>query len=128
MMDATTALSRLTHRAETAFANDDKARATLADSLGKASALQLTWQMEEALTASAIAKPWRDLAKRIERHGVREGLAKQKAEALEVLLQYGMTASTSQIRNVAQLAEQEGLRRFLNTVDTIEIDEDAAAG
>lgn len=125
-MDAATALKRLTNRAETYIEADKQARTALADALAKAPATDLTTQIDGAFAASAKAKPWRQLMKRIERHGVREGLAKQKAEALEVLLSYGMGMSTSLVTNAARLTEEDGLRRFLNAVDTIDIDEDDA--
>ncbi|NGO66769.1 hypothetical protein [Streptomyces boncukensis] len=124
-MDAATALKRLTNRAEAHIEADEKARTALADALAKAPATDLTTQIDGAFRESANAKPWRQLMKRVERHGVREGLAKQKAEALEVLLSYGMSMSTSMVANGARFAEQDGLRRFLDVVDTFEIDEDS---
>ncbi|QKW06963.1 hypothetical protein HUT18_11705 [Streptomyces sp. NA04227] len=123
-MDATTALRCLTHRAERAFKADEEARTRLADELGRGAVIDLSMAIDAALVSSANAKPWRQLMQRIERHGVREGLAKQKAEALESLLSYGMSMSTSLVANAARLAEQEGLRRFLNAVDTLDVDED----
>ncbi|MFD8774508.1 hypothetical protein [Streptomyces sp. NPDC059916] len=122
-MDASTALRRLAMRAESEFRADEAARARLAEDLGKGAATDLVSLIDAALVASANAKPWRQLMQRIERHGVREGLAKQQAEVLEALLSYGLCMSTSQVANAARLAEQDGMRRFLNRVDTIEIDE-----
>ncbi|MFI9026337.1 hypothetical protein [Streptomyces sp. NPDC053560] len=122
-MDASTALRTLTHRAEMAYTDDEKARTLLAERLGQGAATDLSQTIDAALVASANAKPWRQLMKRVEAHGVREGLAKQKAEVMEVLLSYGMGMSTSLVANAARLAEQDGQRRFLNAVDTIEVDE-----
>ncbi|MBA0053464.1 hypothetical protein E0L36_22070 [Streptomyces sp. AJS327] len=124
-MDAATALKRLTDRAEVHIEADEKARTALAEALANAPATDLTMQIDGTFRESANATPWRQLMKRVERHGVREGLAKQKAEVLEVLLSYGMGMSTSMVANSARLAEQDGLRRFLDVVDTIEIDEDS---
>ncbi|MFJ7592514.1 hypothetical protein ACIQZO_35115 [Streptomyces sp. NPDC097617] len=122
-MDAKIALSRLTRRANSTFEEAGAARQRLADALTFQGA-QLDGLMDAVLVAEGKAKPWMQLLNRIDRLGVREGLAKQREECLEVLLHYGLSMSTSMIRNASQLAEQDGLRRFLDATDTIEIDED----
>ncbi|MFF4292127.1 hypothetical protein ACFY0N_00555 [Streptomyces vinaceus] len=124
-MDATTALKRLTNRANNAFDEDQETRARLRSALTVDGA-QLDSLMDAALRTAGKAKPWSDLMKRIERHGVREGLAKQRQEATEALLMYGFSMSTSLVANAARLAEQEGLRRFLGSTDGFEVDEDEA--
>lgn len=124
-MDARTALKRLTSRATYAFDEAATARKRLTDALAFQGA-QLDLPMDAVLVAEGNAKPWADLMKRIERHGVREGLAKQRAEALEALLQYGHSMSTSLVTNASRLADQDGLRRFLDGTDRFDIDEDPA--
>ncbi|MFZ3595077.1 hypothetical protein [Streptomyces sp. BH104] len=126
-MDAVTALNLLTMSAESHFEADEQARARLAEALGKAGATDLVSEIDASLVTSAHAKPWRQLMRRIESRGVREALAGQKAEALDSLLSYGMSQSTSQVANAARLAEQDGLRRFLNRLNAIEVDEEATA-
>ncbi|KPI33306.1 hypothetical protein OV450_1394 [Actinobacteria bacterium OV450] len=121
-MDTTTALHRLTNRANKAFDEDRTARARLADALTVDGA-QLDGLMDAVLVTAGKAKPWHDLMKRIERHGVREGLAKQRQEATEALLTYGFSMSTSLISNAERLAGQEGLRRFLGATDSFEIED-----
>ncbi|MFD6941075.1 hypothetical protein ACFWAP_33615 [Streptomyces goshikiensis] len=124
-MDTTTALKRLTNRANNAFDEDKETRARLRSALTIDGA-QLDGLMDAVLVTAGKAKPWSDLMKRIERHGVRAGLAKQRQEATEALLMYGFSMSTSLVANAARLAEQEGLRRFLGSTDGFEIDEDEA--
>ncbi|THA54263.1 hypothetical protein [Streptomyces sp. A1136] len=124
-MDAKIALKRLTNRATSTFEEAGAARKRLTDALAFQGA-QLDGLMDAVLVAEGKAKPWMQLLNRIDRHGVREGLAKQREECLELLLHYGLSMSTSMVRNASQLAEQDGLRRFLDATDTIEIDEDAA--
>lgn len=120
-MDIITATKRLARLTECAVREDRDARKRLADALAIDGA-QLAGLMDAALVTAANAKPWADLAKRIERHGVRDGLAKMREEAMEALLQYGFSMSTSLVTNAARMAEQDGLRRFLNRTETIEID------
>jgi len=126
-MDAATALKRLTYYAEIRIEDDEKARRELAAALANEPATELSAQIESALTASAIAKPWRQLMKRMERYGVRDGLILEQGNAVDSLLSHGMTMSTSPVRTAAWFAEQEGLRRFLSDIDGIEVDEDEPA-
>lgn len=125
-MDAATALKHLTYYAEIRIEADEKARTALAAALANTPATELTTQIERALRSSAIAKPWRQLMQAVERYGVREGLLRQQGEALNALLSYGMGMSTCMVANAARLAEEDGLRRFLGQIDTIEIAEDDA--
>ncbi|MFC7791367.1 VIT1/CCC1 transporter family protein [Streptomyces cinereoruber] len=100
------------------------ARQRLTEGLANRS-VHLTTLMEAVLTAEAEAAPWERLAKRIERHGVREGLARQREEALEVLLQYGGPGvSTSLVVNAARNAEYDGLRRFLTHTEGLEVQDE----
>ena len=123
-MDAKTALKRLASRATTAFEEAGAARKRLSHALTFQGA-NFNDLMDAVLVAEGKAKPWMDLMKRVDRHGVREGLAKQRSESLEALLHYGFSMSTSMITNTARLADQDGLRRFLDATDTIEIEEGA---
>ncbi|WP_030895952.1 hypothetical protein [Streptomyces sp. NRRL F-5053] len=127
-MDTMTALKRLTDCAEAHIEADKRARTALAEALATAPATDLTNQIDAAFRESASAKPWEQLMKRVERDGVREGLAAQKTEVLDILLSDGMSMSTNMVANSARLAEQDGLRRFLDVVGTIDIDDDAPAG
>ncbi|WP_434593324.1 hypothetical protein [Streptomyces sp. A5-4] len=122
-MDAKIALKRLTTRATSAFEEASSARKSLTEAL-TAQGAYLDGRIDAVLVAEGKAKPWVELLKRIDRHGVREGLAKQRAESTEVLLQCGFSMSTSPVSNAARMADQDGLRRFLNATDTIEIDAD----
>ncbi|MBT2453282.1 hypothetical protein [Streptomyces sp. ISL-86] len=124
-MDAKLALKRLTNRANSTFEEAGGARQRLSNALTFQGA-QLEGLIDSVLVAEGKAKPWVQLLKRIDRLGVREGLVKQRQECLELLLQYGLSMSTSMVTNAARLAEQDGLRRFLDATDTIEIDEDEA--
>jgi hypothetical protein len=125
-MDAKTALQCLASRATAAFDQAATARKSLDDALAFQGA-QFDHLVDAVLVAEGKAKPWADLMKRIERHGVREGLAKQRAAALETVLHYGFSMSTSLVTNAARMADQDGLRRFLDDTDTIDIDEEPEA-
>ncbi|MEC3995189.1 hypothetical protein VSR01_17270 [Actinacidiphila sp. DG2A-62] len=122
-MNVTTAYRVLTSRAEDVFDQDAKARTRLTNALTVDGA-SLDGLMDAALVSAGIAKPWRQLMKRIEVHGPIEGLAKQREEAIETLLQWGFGMSTSLVSNAQRLAEQDGLRRFLSATDGMEITED----
>lgn len=124
-MDASTALKHLVTRADRIFEEAGATRANLADALAIQGA-QFDHLMDAVLVAEGKAKPWMHLMKRVDRHGVREGLAKQREECMEALLTYGFSMSTSLITNAARFAEQDGLRRFLDATDTIEIEEGPA--
>ncbi|RPK58091.1 hypothetical protein EES44_24475 [Streptomyces sp. ADI96-15] len=124
-MDASTILNRLTSRANHAIEEDEAARTRLTKALAVDGA-PLDGLMDAVLDSAGRAKPWRQLMKRIEKHGVREGLAKQREEATERLLQWGFSLSTSMVSNAQRIAEQDGLRRFLSTTDGMEISADEA--
>ncbi|MER6979641.1 hypothetical protein [Streptomyces carpinensis] len=124
-MDAKTALRFLEVRATSEAQAAEKARKNLAD----ACAVQrsdLTNLMETAMLADAMAKPWADLMVRIERHGVREGLARMRQKAMTDLVEYGLALSTSLVTNAQRIHEQDGLRRFLSSSD-LDVDEEAPA-
>ncbi|MGO4423015.1 hypothetical protein AB4Z54_31015, partial [Streptomyces sp. MCAF7] len=59
--------------------------------------------IDAVLVADANAKPWAELIVRIERHGVREGLAKQRQKVTEALVNYGIALSTSMVTNAGRL-------------------------
>ncbi|MFJ6014496.1 hypothetical protein [Streptomyces sp. NPDC092952] len=122
-MEASIALNVLTVRAAHVFEEDEAARTRLAKAL-EVDGAQVDGFMDTVLATAGRAKPWRELLKRIERHGVREGLAKQREEVTERLLQWGFSMSTSMVSNAQRIAEQDGLRRFLSTTDGMEIDAD----
>ncbi|GAA2948489.1 hypothetical protein ACFPN0_15085 [Kitasatospora cinereorecta] len=122
-MDASTALSLLTSRANHVFEEDEAARTRLTKALAIDGA-QLDGLMDAALASAGRAKPCHQLMKRVEKHGVREGLAKQREEAMEYLLQWGFSMSTSMVSNAQRIAEQDGLRRFLSTTEGWGIDAD----
>jgi hypothetical protein len=122
-MDATTAHRILTTRAEDVFDQDVKARTRLTDALTIDGAT-LDGLMDAALVSAGTAKPWHQLMKRMEVHGPAEGLAKQREEAIESLLQWGFGMSTSLVSNAQRLAEQDGLRRFLSATDGMVINEE----
>ncbi|WP_326814025.1 hypothetical protein [Streptomyces sp. NBC_01763] len=120
-MDASTAHKHLITRADRVFEEAAATRANLTDALAIQGA-QFDHLMDAVLVAEGKAKPWMHLMKRIDRHGVREGLAKQREECMEALLMYGFSMSTSLVTNAARFAEQDGLRRFLDATDTMEIE------
>ncbi|WP_327421775.1 hypothetical protein OG763_14645 [Streptomyces sp. NBC_01230] len=124
-MDASTALKHLTTRANHVFEEAAATRKRLTDALMVQGA-PLDHLMDAVLVAEGKAKPWMHLMKRIDRHGVRDGLAKQLEECAEALLIYGFSMSTSLVTNAARFAEQEGLRRFLDAAGTLEIEEEPA--
>ncbi|MEU0181451.1 hypothetical protein ABZ312_09705 [Streptomyces sp. NPDC006207] len=125
-MDATTALTKLTARANGAFAKAESARKALTDALTIPGS-PVDGLMDAVLAADGQAKPWRELMVRIERHGVRDGLDRQRAEALEALLHYGFSMSTGQVTNAARHHEDMGLRRFINVTDGMDIEAGAPA-
>ncbi|MFF2612336.1 hypothetical protein [Kitasatospora sp. NPDC058046] len=122
-MNATTAADGLAILGARAFTTAADARARLNGALG-AHGAYLPGLMDEVLTAEAKAKPWVAMSKRAERLGIREALAKTRQEALESLLGCGFSTSTSLVVNAANLAELEGLRRFLAATESFEIDAD----
>ncbi|MFF0395169.1 hypothetical protein ACFYSJ_05185 [Streptomyces sp. NPDC005248] len=124
-MDASTALKHLTTRASHVFEEAAATRKRLTDALMVQGA-PLDHLMDAVLVAEGKVKPWMHLMKRIDRHGVREGLAKQLEECTEALLIHGFSMSTSLVTNAARFAEQEGLRRFLDAAGTLEIEEEPA--
>lgn len=126
-MDATLALKFLTVRANSTAEAAVTARQALSDACAVPGS-DLTHLMEAAMAADSEAKPWAELFRRIERHGVREGLAKQREKATEALVSYGIALSTSLVTNAARLHEQEGLRRFLSATNGMEVDEETPAG
>ncbi|MFF0092727.1 hypothetical protein ACFYSF_22580 [Streptomyces canus] len=125
-MDATTALRLLTVRATSEFEAAETARQKLAEACA-VPGTHLGHLMEAVMVADSLAKPWTDLFVRIERHGVREGLAKMRQKATEALLDYGIALSTSMVTNAERLHEQDGLRRFLSSTNGMDIDGDAPA-
>ncbi|MFJ1607003.1 hypothetical protein ACIOHS_27070 [Streptomyces sp. NPDC088253] len=125
-MDATTALRFLTNRATSETEAAETARQNLkaaCDIKGS----RLSSLMEAAMVADAMARPWADLLVRIEKHGVREGLAKMRTKATEDLVVYGVSLSTSLVTNAERLHEQDGLRRFLSGIAGMDIEDDAPA-
>ncbi|MEU6628416.1 hypothetical protein ABZ905_08990 [Streptomyces parvus] len=124
-MDATTALDLLTRQAERAFEHAEIRRERLTRLL-TCQGSDLTMTVDSVLTAEAEAAPWARLLKRIDRHGVREGLAAEREKATNDLLGFGISLSTSMVTNAARLAEQDGLRRFLNATNGMDIDETPA--
>ncbi|MFJ5890325.1 hypothetical protein [Streptomyces californicus] len=121
-MDATTALNLLTRQAERAFEHAEIRRERLTRLLTRQGS-DLTMTVDSVLAAEAEAAPWARLMQRIERHGVREGLAAEREKATNDLLGFGISLSTSMVTNAARLAEQDGLRRFLNATNGVDIDE-----
>ncbi|MGC4947742.1 hypothetical protein ACLQ2N_16295 [Streptomyces sp. DT224] len=126
-MDATAATQYLTHLAQNAFERDAQARESLAAALAIPGA-SIDHLVDAALTAAAIAKPWTHLMKAIERHGVRDGLARARTEATDLLVTVGVSVSTNLVTTAQRLAEQEGARRFLSTTGGLEVEGEAAAG
>ncbi|MFF4388573.1 hypothetical protein ACFY0G_17600 [Streptomyces sp. NPDC001552] len=124
-MNATAALTFITARANMIFAEDKEARTRLSDALA-VDAAHIDSLVDAVLVTAGKAKPWRQLLKRIERLGVRKGLAAERQLATDNLLNCGVTMSTSLVTNAACIADQEGLRRFLRATEGFEIDADAA--
>ncbi|MEU7092988.1 hypothetical protein [Kitasatospora aureofaciens] len=122
-MDATTATDRLATLGARAFTAAADARARLTAALAAHGAF-LSGLMDEVLVSEAKAKPWVAMSRRTERLGIREALAKTRQDALDALLGCGFSTSTSLVVNAANLAEQEGLRRFLAATESFEIDAD----
>ncbi|MEV6738668.1 hypothetical protein AB0N14_17735 [Streptomyces sp. NPDC051104] len=125
-MDATTALHFLTIRATSETEAAETARQKLAEACAKPGS-RLDYLMEAVMVADAQARPWKDLFVRIEKHGVREGLARMRQKVMEALVEYGVSLSTSLVTNAERLHEQEGLRRFLSNTGGIDIEDDAPA-
>ncbi|MFF5968221.1 hypothetical protein ACFY64_31760 [Streptomyces collinus] len=125
-MDAKAALRILTNRATAEARNAASERERLAKALAVGGS-QVDHLMEAVLVADAVAKPWNQLMVRIERHGVRDGLARAREAATDSLLGYGIALSTSLIVNSSRLAEQEGLRRFLGATNGMNIEDEAPA-
>ncbi|WP_086859774.1 hypothetical protein [Streptomyces milbemycinicus] len=125
-MDATKAIVFLTARANSEAAAAEKARERLIKGCEVVGS-SLDHLMDAVLVADAMAKPWAELMVRIERHGVREGLAKQIQKVTEALVNYGIALSTSMVTNAARLHEQDGLRRFLSLAQSMDIEDDAPA-
>ncbi|MEU2264981.1 hypothetical protein ABZ568_00705 [Streptomyces olindensis] len=125
-MDAKHAISILTDRAESEIDAAKKTRQRLIKGC-ELDGSQLDHLMEAVLLADATAKPWVELMQRIDRHGVREGLAKQIQKATENLVVYGIALSTSMVTNAARLHEVEGLRRFLSFTQGMDIDDETPA-
>lgn len=123
-MDAKKALVLLTARANSEADAAEKARGQLIRGC-EVEGSSLDHLMEAVLVADAKAKPWAELMVRVERHGVREGLAKQVQKATEALVSYGIALSTSMVTNAARLHEQEGLRRFLSFTQGMDIEDEA---
>ncbi|MGW1989609.1 hypothetical protein [Embleya sp. NPDC001921] len=123
-MDTTTAVKRLTTRANLVFAENATARERLTEALAHAQGVHLDSLMDRVLVTAADAQPWHNLLLRIERLGVREALAVERRKATEALIEYGFGMSTSLITNAARFHEQNGLRRFLTGTDHVDIDEE----
>ncbi|MGO4752583.1 hypothetical protein AB4212_28910 [Streptomyces sp. 2MCAF27] len=123
-MDAKKALNLLTAHANSAAGVAKKAREQLIKGCEVEGSL-LDHLIDAVLVADANAKPWAELIVRIERHGVREGLAKQRQKVTEALVNYGIALSTSMVTNAGRLHEQEGMRRFLSFTQGMDIDEEA---
>ncbi|MFD3978292.1 hypothetical protein ACFWR6_06865 [Streptomyces griseus] len=121
-MDATTALNLLTRQAERSFEHAEITRDRLARLLASRGS-DLAMAIDSVLTAEAEAAPWVRLLRRVERHGVREGLAAEREKATNDLLGFGISLSTSMVTNAARLAEHNGLRRFLSVTNGMDIDE-----
>ncbi|MFI0827248.1 hypothetical protein ACH4Q7_22645 [Streptomyces roseolus] len=121
-MDTTTALKLITTRTDHALEAAASARARLTAALADHGA-HLDSAMSAVLTAEAMAAPWSKLTRRIDRLGVREGLATLRKEATETLLGGGISLSTDLVTNAARHAEHEGLRRFLSATEHFEIEE-----
>jgi hypothetical protein len=125
-MDAKKALVILTARANSEADAAEKAREQLIKGC-EIEGSSLDHLMDAVLVADAMAKPWAELMVRIERHGVREGLAKQIQKATEALVSYGISLSTSMVTNAARLHDQDGLRRFLSATHGMDIEDEAPA-
>ncbi|MFF5668835.1 hypothetical protein ACFY8S_01645 [Streptomyces hygroscopicus] len=125
-MDAKDAIVLLTARANSEAAAAEKARERLIKGC-EVPGSSLDQLMDAVLLADAMAKPWAELIVRIERHGVREGLATQIQKVTEALLNYGIALSTSMVTNAARLHEQEGMRRFLSLAQSMDIEDEAPA-
>ncbi|MGW2951548.1 hypothetical protein [Streptomyces eurythermus] len=126
-MDAAIALRLITNRAASQAKGAKEARERLIAALKIDGPTHLDSLMREVLKAEGEAAPWRELMERIEHHGVREALAKQRERATAVLLGHGISMSTSLVTNEAHLAEHEGHRRFLSCVATWEIEDETPA-
>ncbi|MFD3851672.1 hypothetical protein ACFWVB_38240 [Streptomyces microflavus] len=124
-MNATSAHKRLATRAAATIEKASTARTALIEALAFPG-VRIDDLMDAALSAEGEAKPWDRLLKRIDCHGVREGLAQQRQECMETLLQYRPNLSTSLVASAASIADQEGLRRFLALSDIDIDDEDQA--
>lgn len=123
-MDASQALAFITARVAATATRAEESRARLIKALEDGGGLHLSGYMEEVLKAEAQFAPWADLLHRIDRHGVRVGLAKQCARVNEALVGHGISMSTSQVTNAARLAEHDGLCRFLGVASGIKVTDD----
>ncbi|MFD9422256.1 MULTISPECIES: hypothetical protein [unclassified Streptomyces] len=121
-MDATTATDLLTRQATRHFEQAETARTRLVDLLARHGS-QLSMAIDSVLVAEAAATPWVRLMRRIDRNGAREALVAEREKAMNDLLGYGISLSTSLVTNAARLAEQDGLRNFLSTTNGMVIDE-----
>ncbi|MEU6595293.1 hypothetical protein ABZ923_39885 [Streptomyces sp. NPDC046881] len=126
-MDATIALRLITNRAANQAKEAQEARERLIGALQVDGPAHLDSLMREVLKAEGDAAPWRELMERVEHHGVREALAEQRERATTVLLEYGISMSTSPVSNEKNLADHEGHRRFLSYVASWEIEGETPA-
>ena len=122
-MDAQTAIKLLTARANNEAKAAREARERLIAGL-QVPGSSIDHLMDAVLVADAMAKPWAQLMQRIERKGVRDGLAEARAKATEALVEFGIALSTSLVTNAERLAAQDGLRRFLSGTQGMDIEDD----
>ncbi|CAL9536061.1 hypothetical protein [Streptomyces sp. enrichment culture] len=122
-MDAQTAIKLLTARANNEAKAAREARERLIAGL-QVPGSSIDHLMDAVLVADATAKPWAQLMQRIERKGVRAGLAEARAKATEALVEFGIALSTSLVTNAERLAAQDGLRRFLSGTQGMDIEDD----
>ncbi|MEV5677024.1 hypothetical protein [Streptomyces sp. NPDC052179] len=121
-MDAMTATDLLTRQATRHFEQAETARKRLVELLARQGS-RLSMTIDSVLVAEAAAAPWVRLMRRIDRNGVREALVAEREKAMNELLGYGVSLSTSLVANAARLAEQDGLRNFLSATNGMVVDE-----
>ena len=94
------------------IAEEAKARADFAAELAGEFEVR-TSSFETVLEAAGRAKPWRKVLRIAETRTLAEALTSVREGALEALVEFSETQSTSPLRNEQERTEREGLRRFL---------------
>ncbi|CAL9611417.1 hypothetical protein SUDANB1_05634 [Streptomyces sp. enrichment culture] len=119
-MSAKTYTEGVTYMARMYVDNETAARKALAEDLTSDHAFSIS-RIEEVMRAAATAKPWRTVLRLIEERDktVAQAIAAVRKNAVETLLTYGESRSTSDIRNEEERVNREGLRSFLSRTEGV---------